>query len=668
MGAGASGFDKSSQLTLSHEQRRRYKALYEDLIASGMPVDEVKQQIQATYDNERDMLDIGGPGNSSVLGGTKSARRPSLDKLTGETQKTGSGKAAPVSARYNEGSSVRRRTFDSNPSEPILPRAKDAKKQSEKEANSRRRREIDAATRALLTSPSESHILTSKAVSMLNDVKKKLMMTSTEGIAATNSSEAGGQCYFCELCGISCRTAAALEQHVKFSYVHTKALAEQESISDLVERSARLATVLHRCLEIIKFGSRRAAIVAQGRNRACMRWKWAFRKVRFENDVLRTANYLARDLAQRKRLESAGSTSSTTIPTTKRLDVTIPAAAPPKLSSCNLLLENTKFFWKGHETLEIRLYLHNNLLRAAPMEMNNNSNNNNANGKGTGTGTKTLLGGWTWDRDSVLEVIAFDGHKHKELNRLYFTFAEVYMCAENDIRAETEKYQAEQARKQKEAATLNNYLGESLSSRTGSLSSRGGAGGGGGPSGGNSLKLPGQQSQQQYVRQRRDVAYLRDNGEVDVAVLAEFVLSKLELTPSLSDNSQQLLFAAEGLGLSPLSGKVDTLLTPAVIHRRRKSTEAEIHSVMSAIRSNAENLKALTKAAGSAVGIASSPVGKVNPNPSTKQALQQSLSIKMAVLDNAAVLRASKDSAFEEEWDDDPDLFEPGPPSVEMME
>jgi hypothetical protein len=676
MGAGASYFDKGSQLSLTHEQRRRYKALFEDLVAKGATPQDAKTQVQLAYEHDRDAAEssvaVANNNNESTV---KSCRRPSLEKLpaVGVEKTNSSGKlvSTALSARNPPNSqsnqqaaqSVRRRTLDTNPSEPTFVRVKDLRKQSHKEPVSARRK-IDSVTTAMLSSPSDSHILTSQAISFLNDVKRKLTMDSLEAGAVP---AAGEECaHYCELCRIICKTAAALDQHVKYSYVHAKALKEQEFINDTVERATHLATVLHRCLEIVKFGSRRAKIVGKGKSRAWVRWQWAFRKVRFENNVLRTANSLAQQLAKRH-----GEQKTMITPTSVTLLIPDRKIASTKLSSHSLLFEGTKFFWKGHETMDVHLFLHNRSLDAGGNQGTLGPNTMTAKRTAVKDDRRSLLNGQEWNSESIIEIVVFDGPNHRELERMYLKFPPLYRVNEEDIREEITKFQVEQAKRQREEATVNNYLGESLSSRNGRASLKKSI------QATASLPVPKHQH-----RSRKDINHLRASGDVDIAVLVEFILSKLELTRTAEDQQKLLMGAVDGILRTTTStisaslddvvvdnGSVNLLLTPVSIHRRRMSTEAEISSVMSSFRNNAENLKALTKAASSAVGLSNSPVGRLPRNPEVTRVLHQSLSIKMAALDNPALnpdatgincetldtnTVGCTGSVFAAEWDDEP--------------
>jgi hypothetical protein len=718
MGAGASYFDKTSQLTLTHEQRRKYKALFEELSAQGLPPEEIRAQIQLAYDNDRDLAGLGAAGSVVANGkgnnGTNSARRPSLDRLpvTG-VEKTSSGKIVPTaySARNTNNNNtssagqssqtVRRRTFDASPSEPTFVRGRDLKKMSEKEAvSAKKKRDTDVAA-ALLKSPSESHILTSEAVSFLNDVKRKLTMDSLDIGAAPVVCEAD-KAFHCDLCRITCKSAAALEQHIKYSYVHSKAEKEAANVADIVERATRLATVLHRCVETLKFGPRKTRTVAKGKSRAWMRWQWAYRMVKFENNVLKSTNYLAQHLARKRADVSMNTTLENSTMTSARgtaslTSLTLPNGPPLKLSSHALLFDGNKFFWKGHETMDIHMFLHNRLVDAngdsvvAPSDgagkVASGSGKNSA--RSSGKESRYLLDGTEWTPQSILEIVAFDGQKHVELNRLYVNFSELYRINEDETKAEISKMLAEQAKKQKEDRILNTYMGESISrpstrdkahQKSATVKNQHGG-------------------KHHHHRSRKDIAHLRANREVDVAVIADFVLSKLELVNCGSDENtadgngtkctqKLVLTSADGVIRSNTStasfllsdAVIDndtaaTLLSPVNIHRRRKSTEAEIHSVMNSFRNNAENLKALTRAANYAIGIENSPVGRLPKNTDTSKAVESNLSIKMAVLEQSQggaggrplIPRAhSKDrdldaeglsggsSVFADRWDDEP--------------
>lgn len=171
----------------------------------------------------------------------------------------------------------------------------------------------------------------------------------------------------CEICNTSFKTVALLERHIKYSYIHARAVEDQEKLHKQQERAKRIATMIHNCLQVVRKTMLKRDASARN-NKVKMRWLWAYEKVKINIAIAKTTKELV--AYYRSNLKTQ------------------------KINKAKMLFDGSKLFWRTQESIELNIYLHDDekVVHSIP------------------------------DKSPVLEVIGFDVSKQKEFQRLYVNF------------------------------------------------------------------------------------------------------------------------------------------------------------------------------------------------------------------------------------------------------
>lgn len=416
MGAGASAWHDAFALKLSQEQKTRYKTYHAELSQKGLNEKAIREELEKRLNTEistkqkppqngsvsikasavsskkttlnRGSFDRAGEETPRTIG--RDYSRGSFDK--GETQKSSirevrgsfDKKLPPTSASTStrtkekeavpNSTSTRTKETEAQPSSstlvstrtkeketPLPPTLRSARSDSNKSLQSSQRR------------PSKSDSAENSDESPTRQVES-LVVVEPAWVSTDETKPFG-----CELCKTAFKTAAQLEQHVKFSYLHAKSLADSQVEVKKLHRAENIARMVHFCLEAMKKKSKH--VDDESLSVPARRWLWAIRKVMQQNAIARTAHLL--------------------------LEQGVHTAGRKKLEKSALVYTGSKFFWRHKETLEFHMFLHKSddevTVKKAP----------------------------------ILEIIAFDPVKHKEYPRIYVRYAAVMKLLTDEIVAAT---------------------------------------------------------------------------------------------------------------------------------------------------------------------------------------------------------------------------------------
>lgn len=530
MGSGSSLVEPALLLNLSLEQRLRYKEMYTRLKSEGKSEDEIKEIINTLIQTE------------SAAEKSKRIRsdrvRPSLEN------KVTSGEV-PKSA-----SSRRRSTFDPDhrgvdPSSGR--RMTGLNKSNSKNTLKSSKSTPSTAIETPIAASADDFALSAESLALLTE-----LAAATVPWKSTDPEKPFG----CELCRTAFKTNSQLEQHVKFSYLHAKAVADKSDVNRLTEQATKLATVMHRCIRIIKQSMSReiGEEVLKTKSKAVQRWFWAFKKVRMQNDIVRTAQYLVTAHVSTKAVAKPN-----VVVNTKQFPEGV------------VIFEGNKFFWRCQETMTMHVCMHNHqsdIVNGAPQPTPLTTSASTP--VGASAVFSTCLG-----PETLLEIIVYDPKRLVELPRLYLRHRALFILLKEEIAAAlVEREKREKANKVLE------YEGESLVNR------------------GKSTKVKVEEVDIETMMKQ---------------VVVDFVASKLELDgmPGGSSLPKLILTSDSGI-LRPPSNSceltldsiivsnsvVENLLKPFTdIKRKRHSTEEERAVMMEALAKHTDEIKNLTKAA-----------------------------------------------------------------------
>ena len=180
----------------------------------------------------------------------------------------------------------------------------------------------------------------------------------------------------CDVCSSTFKTAALLERHIKYSYIHARTLEEQGNIQKQQERAKRIAVMIHKSLQAV----RKAIIKRESsarHSKARKRWLWAYEKVKINIAIAKTTKDLI--AYYRSNLKTQ------------------------KINTAKMLFDGSKLFWRTQESIELHIYLHDDeaLINSIP------------------------------NKSPVLEVIGFEVSQRKEMMRLYVNYKviQTHLCS-----------------------------------------------------------------------------------------------------------------------------------------------------------------------------------------------------------------------------------------------